>query len=236
MKKTNFLVALKTFKMFFLAILLVTISCSRDEQEVKAIPTVESLSQSQNFKSFNNLFIELLSRKKDLVALKRIESRGELTDKETQELFLNLGFENERQFSDFQKKLIEVNTKLAHEFDLIGLNDSSKKDLFIGAIHNLWSKGEIPDKLVEPDDDVVGESGDICTLQYRSCMQSAYGIYIVTVSGCVAGGVGIAMGSAGWAAPVGGAIAGSCVAGATIHYDASVKQCYYSYVQCKRKK
>lgn len=230
MKKTNFLVALKTFKMFFLAILLVTISCSRDEQEVKAIPTVESLSQSQNFKSFNNLFIELLSRKKDLVALKRIESRSELTDKETQELFLNLGFENERQFSDFQKKLIEVNTKLAHEFDFSNLSDSDKKRLLISSLSK-----EMDAEPVYPEG-MGGYDSSICGQQYNTCMQSAYGIYIVTVSGCVAGGVGIAMGSAGWAAPVGGAIAGSCVAGATIHYDASVKQCYYSYVQCKRKK
>lgn len=230
MKKTNFLVALKTFKMFFLAILLVTISCSRDEQEVKAIPTVESLSQSQNFKSFNNLFIELLSRKKDLVALKRIESRSELTDKETQELVLNLGFENERQFSDFQKKLIEVNTKLAHEFDFSNLSDSDKKRLLISSLSK-----EMDAEPVYPES-MSGYDSSICGQQYNTCMQSAYGIYIVTVSGCVAGGVGIAMGSAGWAAPVGGAIAGSCVAGATIHYDASVKQCYYSYVQCKRKK
>lgn len=230
MKKTNFLVALKTFKMFFLAILLVTISCSRDEQEVKAIPTVESLSQSQNFKSFNNLFIELLSRKKDLVALKRIESRSELTDKETQELVLNLGFENERQFSDFQKKLIEVNTKLAHEFDFSNLSDSDKKRLLISSLSK-----EMDAEPVYPEG-MGGYDSSICGQQYNTCMQSAYGIYIVTVSGCVAGRVGIAMGSAGWAAPVGGAIAGSCVAGATIHYDASVKQCYYSYVQCKRKK
>lgn len=68
---------------------------------------------------------------------------------------------------------------------------------------------------------------------YTACQESAYATYILTIVGCVGTGVGVGVGSAGWAVPVGGALAGACCAAAQVKYDADKKNCYYSYKSCK---
>lgn len=58
----------------------------------------------------------------------------------------------------------------------------------------------------------------------------------MVVSACVMGGIGIAAGTFGGAAPIGGALAGACVAGAQINYEANKKLCDIDYQECKKTK
>jgi hypothetical protein len=163
-----------------------------------------------------------------------LSAKKVLTLSEEQEYFNNLGFKNENEYIDFQRRVVETNNALAKEFDFSNISDSQKMTLVNEALEMNSGPEADPNLYDAPIDQGSDGYGGICGEQYSACKQSAYGTYIITVTGCVAGGIGIAVGSAGWAAPVGGAIAGACVAGAQIQYDGAVKQCYYSYLQCKK--
>lgn len=230
MNKKSFL---KLFS-FLLIILFSIYSCSRVDYNTKPELTAKSLANSQNFQTLSKLLITNLNTKKDFNKLSTLTAKKVLTSSEREEYYSNLGFSNENEYLNFQKNVIEINKALANEFDFSNLSDSQKITLVNEALE-MNSGPEADPNLYDGPIDQGGDGyAGICSEQYSACKQSAYGTYIITVTGCIAGGIGIAAGSAGWAAPVGGALAGACVAGAQIQYDGAVKQCYYSYLQCKK--
>lgn len=199
------------------------IACSRENALVREKPTGESLAKDQNFQNIVKLLNKSLNHSKDYNSLNQLLKSP---SKNNNQIIQNLGFENEEDFDDFRKKIDSLNNNLEEEFDFSQMSNDQKEELVQQAVHYLTYNFD----LLEGG----GDGGGYCEQSLAACKQSAYATFIMSSTGCIAGGVGIAMGSAGWAAPVGGALAGACVAAAQVQYDASVKTCMLSYSNCKK--
>ena len=221
--------------LFFLLIILISFSsCSRIDNNTKPQVTAELLAKSKNFQTLSKLLIDNLNKTRDYKKLAKLNQQKEHNLFEKKEFYRNLGFDNENEYMNFHNTIIVLNNELSSELDFEGLSDLQKTSLINEALDMNIGPGFDSNLYASPDDQGSDAYAGICGEQYSACKKSAYGVYIVTVTGCIAGGIGIAAGSAGWAAPVGGSLAGACAAGAQIQYEGSVKQCYYSYLQCKK--
>lgn len=222
--------------LFFFILVFLGNSC-RSETEEKALPTVETLAKNKNFQEISKLLLTNLNQKKDLSVLKKLTDKDTFSKQEKELLFISLGFRDINEFTLFQNKLIELNDKLSQDFDFNSVDPYQKTLTVQGAIVEMSSYNFGPEgNPFEEDYYDGGGNGDYCAERRDACKSSAQGNYIMVVSACVMGGIGIAAGTFGGAAPIGGALAGACVAGAQINYEANKKLCDIDYQECKKTK
>ncbi|WHF51277.1 hypothetical protein QGN23_12680 [Chryseobacterium gotjawalense] len=175
---------------FFFILIQLNNSC-RSEVDSQITPTAKTLARNKNFQEISKILISNLNKNKNFTELKKISNKTSLSNNDRKLLFINLGFQDATDFNNFQNDLIQLNQKLSNDFDFKSLSQNQKTIIIQDAINEITSNFSGPESNPFEEDyyDDSGGNGDVefCAGRRSACKQSAYGNYIIIVTGCVAG-------------------------------------------------
>lgn len=179
--------------------------------------SIENLVNNSHFIQLHSLLVTRLDTSGiDIELAEKLKEKGDNMNEEEKVLFVKaLGFGSIEEFVIFNNKVAHYSALLEEEFSLKELDSSIKNPVITEAAMILYDQTVLTNK-IDPK-------------RYASCRRGAIGSFVVTATTCVGGGIAIGGMSFGFAAPLGGALAGACVAGAQLQLEHSLAECHHMY-------
>lgn len=192
-------------------------SCQENE-DIQSKPTFELLKSDLEFQEMTSLFLNKLETVQDFNKIEELSNIENISNSQNLELLQLMGFANEEEFLNFQNQIINLNQTLSERYDFSTISDNELIQIITRSI--------------ESNENNIEFRGSNCGQRYNNCKSSAKATYILHATGCMSAGIGIASLSFGFAAPIGGAIAGACMGAAHSYYNSSISDCGLDYQEC----
>lgn len=106
---------------------IVGINSRRSEVDLHITPTVETLARNKSFQQINKLLISYLNKYKNFTELKKISNKTSLSSNDEQILFINMGFQDLTDFTNFQNDLIMIMQNVRGQNNIPKFYGASKK-------------------------------------------------------------------------------------------------------------
>lgn len=174
------------------------------------------LAKNENFIELSKRMYNFSKHTFDIEKLEFLSEKESLNDVEKLEYSKSLGFKSIEETANFDILNFEAISNIYTSYHFEKLSNIDIFTIYKGAFNLTLPSSE----------------KSTCKDRLRNCNLVAAATYALTVTGCVATGIGlgavsfICLGCVGWA------VGTACVAGATVLYSTSLNSCYYSYEDC----